>query len=71
MNTYLRRKSKKDFENDFFQFMSNAVFIKMMGNVRKQRHIELVTTERTKNYLVPETNYHTTKFSQKIYQQQK
>ena len=71
MNTYLRRKSKEDFENDFFQFISNAIFIKMMGNMRKQRHIELVTTQRTKNYLVPEPNYHTTKFSQKIYQQQK
>ena len=32
-----------------------------MENVRKQRDIKLVTTERRRNYLVPERNYHTTK----------
>ena len=30
--------------------------------MRKHRDIKLVTTERTKNYLVSEQNYHTTKF---------
>ena len=34
---------------------------KAMKNVRKHRHINLVTTERRKNYLVSEPNYHTTK----------
>ena len=33
-----------------------------MENVRKHRNIKLVTTERRKNYLVSEPNYHTTKF---------
>ena len=33
-----------------------------MENVRKQRNIKLVTTERRINYLVSEPNYHTTKF---------
>ena len=33
-----------------------------MENVRKHRDIKLVTTERRRNYLVPEPNYYTTKF---------
>ena len=43
--------------------MDNAVFEKTMVNVKKHRDIKLVTTERRKNYLVLEPNYHTTKFS--------
>ena len=35
---------------------------KTMENVRKHRDIKLVTTERRKNYLVSEPNYHTAKF---------
>ena len=33
-----------------------------MENVRKNRNIKLVTTERKKSYLVSELNYHTTEF---------
>ena len=33
-----------------------------MENVRKHRDIKLVTTERRRNYLVLEPNYHTKKF---------
>ena len=33
-----------------------------MENVRKHRDIKLVTTERRRNYLVSEPNYHTAKF---------
>ena len=33
-----------------------------MENVRKHRGIKLVTTERRRNYLVSEANYHTTNF---------
>ena len=32
-----------------------------MENVRKDRDIKLVTTERSRDYLVSEPNYHTTK----------
>ena len=37
-------------------------FGKTMENVRKHRNIKLVTTERRRNYLVPEPNDHTAKF---------
>ena len=42
--------------------MNNAVFGKTMKNLRKQRDIKLLTTERRGDYLVSESNYHTTKF---------
>ena len=42
--------------------MNNAFFGKTMENLRKHRNIKLVTTERRRNYLVSEPNYHTTKF---------
>ena len=42
--------------------MDNAIFGKTMKNVRKHRDIKLVTTERRRNYLMSEPNYHTTKF---------
>ena len=42
--------------------MNNAVFGETMENLRKHRDIKLSTTERRRNYLVSEPNYHTTKF---------
>ena len=67
MKTDVRKKVENDFQKDLFKLMNNAVFGKTMENVRKHRDIKLVTTERRRNYLVSEPNYHTTKFSQKIY----
>ena len=61
-NTKIRQKANNNFEKDFFKLMNNAVFGKTMENVRKHRNIKLVTTERRRNYLVSEPNYHTTKF---------
>ena len=42
--------------------MNNAVFGKTMENLRKHRDIKLIITERRRNYLVSESNYHTAKF---------
>ena len=42
--------------------MNNSFFGKTMENVRKHRDIQLVTTEKRRNYLVSEPNYHNTKF---------
>ena len=41
--------------------MKNSFFAKTMENIRKHRDIKLVTTERRRNYLESEPNYHTTK----------
>ena len=62
MNTELRKQAKNDFEKDFFKLMNNSVFKKTMENVRKHRDIKLVTTDKRRNQLVPEPNYHTTKW---------
>ena len=60
MNTDLRKNNKKLFGKRFFKLMSNSVFRKAMENVRKHRDIKLVTTEKRRNYLVCEPNYHST-----------
>ena len=42
--------------------MNNLVFGKTMENVRKHRDIKLVTTDKRRNQLASEPNYHTTKY---------
>ena len=41
--------------------MNNSVFGKTMENVRNHRDIKIVTTNKQRNKLVSEPNYHTTK----------
>ena len=65
MNTKLRTEVKSDFEKDFFKITNNAIFGKTMENVRKHRVIKLVTTDKRRNQLVSESNYHTTKYFSK------
>ena len=60
MNNKLRTEAKNDFEKDFFKLMNKAVF-GQTKNLRQHRDIKLVITERRRNYLVSEPNYHTTK----------
>ena len=43
-------------------FMNNIVLGKTTENARKHRDKKLVTTEKRRNYLASELNYHTTKF---------
>ena len=59
MNTELRKLAKNDFETDFYTLMNNAVLGKTMENIRKHRDIKLVTTNKRRNKLVSEPNYHT------------
>ena len=62
MNTKFRTKAKNGFENKFFKLMNNSVLGKTMESVRKHRDIKLVITDKRRNRLVPQPNYHTTKW---------
>ena len=62
MITKLSTEAKNDFERDFFKLMNNAVFGKTMEHVKKHRDIKLVTTDKRRNQLVSEPNYHTAKY---------
>ena len=42
--------------------MNNSVIWKTIENVQKHRYIKLLTTEKRRNCLVSEPNYHSTKF---------
>ena len=67
MNTKLRKEVKNDdFEKDFFKLMNNSVFGKTMENVRNYRDIKLLTTDKRRNKLDSEPNYHTSKKFQNI-----
>ena len=39
MNTKFRKETKNDFEKDFFKLKNNAVFEKILVNVRKHRDL--------------------------------
>ena len=60
--TNLIKKVENDFEKkNFFKLMNNAVFGKTMENVRNIEILNL-SQHKKRNYLVSESNYHTTKF---------
>ena len=62
INADLRKKAKNYFERISFKLKNNAKFGKTLENVRKQRYIKVVITEK-RNFFVLEPNYHTAKFS--------
>ena len=62
INTKSRAEAKNHIEKGFFKLMNNSVFGKTMENVRKHRDIKLVTTDKRRNQLVSEPNYHKTKW---------
>ena len=51
MNTELRKKTRNDFEKDFFKLMNYSVFGKAMENVRNHRDIRIVTTNKQRSML--------------------
>ena len=65
MNKKLRTDAKNEFEKDFFKLMNNTIFGKTMGNIRNHRDIKIVTTNKQRNKLASEPNYHTTKYISK------
>ena len=65
MNTELRKKTRNDFEKDFFKLMNYSVFGKAMENVRNHRDIRVVTTNKQRSMLASELNYHSTKYISK------
>ena len=62
MNTELRKKTKSDFDKDFFKTMNNSVFGKTMENVWKHRDIKFIATKKRTAYLMWEPNYYTAMF---------
>ena len=67
INTKLRKQGINDFQQDFLKLITNFVFEKTMENVRKHGDNKLVITDKRRNELVSEPNYHTIKsFSEKL-----
>ena len=62
MNTKLRTEAKNNFVKDTFKLMNDAVFGKTMENERRHRDIKSITTDKRRNQLASEPNYHTIKY---------
>ena len=65
LNTGLRKDVENDFEKYFFKLMNNSVFGKTVENVRNNRDIRIVTTDKRKSILASEPNYHSTEYISK------
>ena len=62
MNNKLRAEAKNDFEEDFFKLMNNSIFEKAMENIRNNRDIKLVRTDKKRNQLISKPSYDKTKW---------
>ena len=56
-NTLLRAHAKNEFGKNLFKLMNNAVFGKIIENVRNYRDIKLIVTEERRKKLTSEPNY--------------
>ena len=66
LNTKLRTEAKNGFEKNLFKLMNNSVFGKTRENVRTHGNITLATTDKWRNQLVSQPNYHTTVVSRRF-----
>ena len=62
MDTELRKNAKNQFEKNFFKLINNLVFGKAMENMGNHRDIKLATSDKRRQRLVSEPNYHLHKF---------
>ncbi|XP_046399469.1 uncharacterized protein LOC124165964 [Ischnura elegans] len=57
LNTEKRKSASNDFDRDFYKLLSNAIYGKMMEDVRKRIRLELVTSEKRLDKLISKSEF--------------